>query len=233
MRLQVYEWGDAAAPTLLLMHGWASHAPRHSAFVEAALARGWRVLAFDAPGHGRSSGRRSSLTQFRNALDAVIASHGPVRAVVAHSLGALAVAARLADPAVPMKARAAALISLPRDVGYLLESYLQLLAATPALRERVHALFQRRFGSTAAALTTDELAPHIECPVLLVHDRDDDVVPFEQAEALARLMPHATLLATHGLGHSGALRDATTVQAVLDFLAPAMTEPALAPTQHQ
>jgi pimeloyl-ACP methyl ester carboxylesterase len=222
--VQVYEWGEAGAPTLLLLHGWGSHAPRFSAFIDGALARGWRALAFDAPGHGRSTGRRSSLARFRAALDAVIASYGPVRAVVAHSLGALATATRLADPAAAPALRAAALVSLPRDVSYLLETYLEILAARPAMAGRVRALFQERYGGTAAALSATALAPHITCPVLLVQDRDDDVVPVEQAEELARLLPHGALHLTQGLGHSGMLRDPATVNAVLGFLTPAMED---------
>lgn len=220
--LQAYDWGTPSAPTLLLLHGWSSHAPRWSAFVEAALARKWRVLAFDAPAHGLSSGTHSSVPQFRRALDAVIAAHGPVRAAVAHSLGALALATRLADVETLPRLHAAVLVSLPRDVGYLLESWLDALDAAPGLRQRVQTAFQARFGIPPSAIDAAALLPAADCPVLLVHDAEDDVVPVSHAESLAPLLHEGALHITRGLGHSGLLRDAATVEAVMAFVAPAM-----------
>lgn len=215
--VQVYEWGSGPR-SVLLMHGWGSHAPRFSTFVQGILARGWRTLALDAPGHGRSDGRRSSLTEFRQALDAVIASCGPVDALIGHSLGALAIATRLADPQALPRVHAAALISLPRDLGYLLDSFLQMLDADEKLAKRVHARFAARFDRLASSISALELAPRIDCPTLLVQDRDDDVVPVTQAEQIALLLPHCALHITQGMGHSGSLRHAATVGAVLGFL---------------
>ena len=60
---------------------------------------GWRVLAIDAPGHGESPGRRSSLPEFRLALDAVLGQTGPAQVLIGHSLGALAIALRLGETA--------------------------------------------------------------------------------------------------------------------------------------
>jgi len=219
--LQLYEWGPQAALTpcsVLLLHGWGSHAPRWSAFVQGIVDRGWRAVAVDAPAHGRSGGRRSSLWQFRSALDAVIGAAGPFDAAIAHSLGAMALASRLGDPAATPALRAAVLVSLPPDLGYLLDSFLQLLQADAPLRARVHALFTQRFGR--AASTFDSLGPasRSTVPTLLIHDRDDAITPVAHAERVAPLLPHGALYLTQGLGHSGMLRDPATVGAALGFL---------------
>jgi pimeloyl-ACP methyl ester carboxylesterase len=219
--LQLYEWGPDAtvAPrSVLLLHGWGSHGPRWSAFVQGILDRGWRAVAFDAPAHGRSGGSRSSLWQFRAALDAVIDAAGPVDAVIAHSLGALALATRLADPAAMPPLRAAVLVSLPPDLGYLLDSFLQLLNADAVFSARVQALFTQRFGRPASTFDSLGLAPRIGVPTLLVHDRDDAVTPVGHTERLAPLLPRGALHLTQGFGHSGLLRDPATVGAVLGFL---------------
>jgi pimeloyl-ACP methyl ester carboxylesterase len=218
--LQLYEWGPeaaAAARTVLLLHGWGSHAPRWTSFIDAIVSRGWRALAFDAPAHGRSTGSRSSLWQFRAALVQVTREAGPVDAIVAHSLGALALAQHLADPATP-PLRAAVLASLPPDLGYLLDSFLQLIGADAQLTASVHARFETRFGQAAAAFDSLSLAPRITTPVLLLHDREDDITPVAQAETIAPLLPHAALFLTQGLGHSGLLRDPAAVDAALRFL---------------
>ncbi len=53
--LRVLEAGDAAAPPLLLLHGWAvsSYLWRHNILPLAAA--GYRVICVDVPGHGLSS----------------------------------------------------------------------------------------------------------------------------------------------------------------------------------
>ena len=221
-RVRVLTWGTGAR-TVLLLHGWGSHAPRWSNMVEQLLAQGWRVIAFDAPGHGKSSGRSSSLPQFEAALAAVLALHAPVHAVVAHSMGALAAAAVLSRTP-PATLRAAVLVSLPQDIGYLMESFEQVLLLREPARERLLQLFVQRFGARPDELSARTLLPGIGCPVLLVHDRDDDVVPLEQAQSLAPLLQHGSLHITQGLGHSELLRDPAMIGAAVGFIGAALRD---------
>jgi pimeloyl-ACP methyl ester carboxylesterase len=219
--LQLYEWGpdaSAAPRSVLLLHGWGSHAPRWSVFIRGIVARGWRAVALDAPAHGRSAGSRATLAQFRAALDTVIGAAGPIDAAVAHSLGALALLMRLADPSARPPLKAAVLVSLPPDLGYLLDSFLHLLDADARFTARVHHGFTQRFGRSAASFDSLSLAPFIQTPTMLVHDADDDITPVAHAQRLAPLLPHGTLHISQGLGHSGLLRDPATVSAALEFL---------------
>jgi pimeloyl-ACP methyl ester carboxylesterase len=155
--------------------------------------------------------------QFRDALDAVVRAHGPVQGFIAHSLGALALALRLADPL--LGARAAVLISMPRDAVYLLELYLDALGASPRVREFVRAGFLRRYGLDIAQLSGLTHAPRIACPVLVVHDECDESVPVAHGRELQGLLPAGTLHLTQGLGHNRLLRDADTIAASVGFLA--------------
>ena len=95
MSVQVYEWGQGDR-IVIILHGWGSSAARFTRMAELLQARGWHVLVPDAPGHGASPGRSSSLPQFIAALDAIVARFGAPRALVGHSLGALGIACRYA-----------------------------------------------------------------------------------------------------------------------------------------
>lgn len=217
--LRVYEWGEGAR-TVLILHGWGSHAARFTTMVRVLADRGWRVLAPDAPGHGESHGSTSSLPQFIGALDAVIGRLGPVHALVGHSMGALAMAMRLGDAARPLPSTIsrAVLISVPSGAPFLVESFEQLFGIGEATHRHGLALFEKRFGGPPARFMALPDGARIEVPVLLVHDDADDVVPFEQGAQLLRRLPGARLVATQGLGHSGMLRDARTIAAIADFL---------------
>src|SRR5690349_4154288 len=59
VRVRSYRWGEG--PVALLVHGWGGDAGQMTPFVEPLLEAGFAVVAFDAPGHGRSEGRATSL----------------------------------------------------------------------------------------------------------------------------------------------------------------------------
>jgi pimeloyl-ACP methyl ester carboxylesterase len=61
--LAVYEWGDAAAEPLVLVHG-LTDTHRVWSTVAALLADGFRVLTYDVRGHGRSA-TPAALSEYR------------------------------------------------------------------------------------------------------------------------------------------------------------------------
>ena len=220
-RVQVHEWGEGS-DTVLIAHGWGSRAARFSALAAALEARGWRVLAMDAPGHGDSRGNRSSLPQFIAAMDAVVAEFGPVQAVVGHSLGALAiVSARPASATAPAwfeSLQKVVLISTPSGAPFLVKSFLHLLRIGTATAQRMMQHFERRFGALPEAYLANPDRLLRQLPTLLVHDRNDDIVPFAHTSSLLPAFSQGQLLATSGLGHSILTRDAATIRSICDFI---------------
>ncbi|KAA5541088.1 lysophospholipase [Roseiconus nitratireducens] len=89
--------GDDRAPAgiAILMHGLGDHGGRHQSFARRLVARRWGVLAIDLPGHGRSTGRRGTVSSY-DALMRMIASArramsqrfpGIHQVVIGHSMG--------------------------------------------------------------------------------------------------------------------------------------------------
>jgi pimeloyl-ACP methyl ester carboxylesterase len=211
-RVHVHEWG-VGPRTVVILHGWGSHAPRYSTLAQSLVSAGWRVLAIDAPGHGRSPGRTSSLPQFISALDTVIRKFGPVEALVGHSLGGLAVALWLAQSG-QAGIRHVVLISTPLDAGFLVDNFVAMLGLGGATTRHLMARFTSRFQKGPEAWSAGAIAAGIGAPVLLIHDHDDDVVPFAHSQQLLKVLPQARLHETTGLGHSGMLRDAAAVSVI-------------------
>jgi alpha-beta hydrolase superfamily lysophospholipase len=50
--------------TLFLLHGYLDHSGTLQPLIDAALARGFAVAAYDLPGHGLSSGERAAIDDF-------------------------------------------------------------------------------------------------------------------------------------------------------------------------
>lgn len=54
MRLHVHEWGEADAPTVVVLHGVTGHGERYKQLAEERWAAHFHVVAPDLRGHGRS-----------------------------------------------------------------------------------------------------------------------------------------------------------------------------------
>jgi len=215
-KFTVWHWGQGA-PCVVLLHGWGSHAARFANFVAPLRAAGFSVIGIDAPAHGTSPGRLSDLPKFRDSLAEVLRLHAPVHAVVGHSLGGGAVLTVLAETA-DYHPKKICLFGVPSDMDYILGSFAMMLGLKYAARANLRERFAARFGRPAAAISVAAAAERVRIPVLIVHDEEDNVAPISQGMALASAIPHAAFWRTQGLGHSGALRDAATIERVVKFL---------------
>jgi pimeloyl-ACP methyl ester carboxylesterase len=112
-----WSWGEPDRPAVLLVHGWAGRGSQLGAFAGALAASGLRAVTFDAPGHGESQGRRSSLLAMSDALLAVAESAGAVAGVVAHSAGAAAATWALRRGLAESAARTSGAIPVERASG--------------------------------------------------------------------------------------------------------------------
>ena len=217
-QIAVWEWGwkSREAPAVLLAHGWGGHAAQMRAFVFALLAAGYRVVGFDQPAHGLSEGRLTSLVDFADVLAAVALNHGPVHAVIAHSLGAAATGFALARG---LPIANAVLVSPPSDVAGYSRRFARWHWIPEPVRRSMQAAIEERYGVRWEELEIERVAARINARALVIHDRDDPVVPWRHGQRVARAWPGARLLVTRGLGHGRILRDEAVARTAADFIA--------------
>jgi pimeloyl-ACP methyl ester carboxylesterase len=58
----------------------------------------------------------------------------------------------------------------------------------------------------------------VTIPGLLFHDSNDDVVPWQDGESVARAWNNARFIKTTGLGHRRILRDRNVIESAVRFL---------------
>lgn len=206
----VYDWGRG--PVVLLVHGWGSHAGRMTAFVDPLLERGYRVVAPDLPGHGRSAGRRTDIFELRDALLALRARVGRdgAGAVVAHSLGVLAY---LTAARAGLETGALVLVSPAIHLDALVDTFEARVGLAPAATTGLAARLEQFVGADFYDGLLESAAP-----ALVIHDRDDDEIPHRAGRAAAAALPRGRLLTTEGLGHNRILQDPAVVAEAVRFL---------------
>jgi pimeloyl-ACP methyl ester carboxylesterase len=199
-----YLWGDEG-PTALLVHGWGADSSGMHGLVAPLRALGYRVAAFDAPGHGVSAGTRTTMPQFTRATRDVLDALGDVRMIVAHSLGSIAAvgaAARCPAPPVECLVLLAPTCTLTGVLHRWARSELRLRRRiVTCVGRELH----RRTGVPISHWDVVGLGADLDCPVLVIHDPQDDVVPYSEAETITAGLRHARLEATPGHGHFGIL----------------------------
>lgn len=209
----VWDGASMGAPTVLLAHGWGGRGSQLGAFVAPLRSEGARVIAFDAPAHGASAGRKTNLIQFAETISSMLhrfSENGAVRGLVAHSFGAAAATIALAWNA---RLDRAVFVSPAEDFDHFTGRFRRALRLDAATVERMQRGIERRIGVEWSAVRGRTLAPRLSQPLLVIHDENDLEVPISHGETLASLWPQARLHRTDGLGHRRILRDADVVAA--------------------
>ncbi|UVH57383.1 alpha/beta hydrolase [Variovorax paradoxus] len=218
--LAAQDSGAESAPVVLLVHGWGGHAGQMLPLAQAVAAAGLRPVLLELPAHGRSAGTMSNSPQFARAIAYVtarLAADGhALRAAVAHSLGANGLALAAARG---LSAERLVLLAPPASPREYTRYFAHTFGLNEATRLSMQRLFESREGVLMPQLEPAAVGPRIAQPTLIVHDRDDRVNRFADAEAYRDAIAGARLVATQGWGHRRILKEAEVLAQVTRFVA--------------
>ena len=214
--LKGYTWGTGTR-VVYLMHGWESHLGNMTRFVEPLTRAGFKVVAFDVPGHGHSSKQHVTLRDIGLALKSVMKHHGKAHAVIAHSCGAAATALLLREGP-NLTPEALVLIAPMKSVQNHLDIFNRIARLPLHLLERLEKDLETHLGVGVKDTDVAVNVAKIKTKGLLVHDRTDAVIPFASACNIASAWTDASFHATTGLGHRKVLRDSSVIETVTSFI---------------
>jgi pimeloyl-ACP methyl ester carboxylesterase len=206
--------------TVLLVHGWTGEAAFMGAFADYLRRRGLRAVLLDLPAHGRSRGRSTTLMDCAHAVREVAAAMGPVRFVIGHSIGGLAaLLAGEGRPPLPgpYVFEAYVLIAVPDRFADVTRRYGEERRMTPTGLRAFERRLERLAGRQIADFTACHLLAAVDRPTLLLHARNDQEVPFADAERLAASAPRAELHPFDDLGHRAILYAPLAARAAAAF----------------
>lgn len=223
--VRVWRWGSG--PGVLLVHGWSGRGGQFADWVDPLVEAGFQVTLFDAPGHGASDGRFSSVVHFLRAIGEVSRQFGPFETLVGHSMGG---AAALVAVAHGLPVDRLITLAAPAYLEQVLTRAFQgQMGLDPAVNPLILARLETRLGEAIPALDPARLMRQIQQPWLLLHDLDDREIPWGEAEWMAQRAPAAQLLSSKGLGHYRMLRDAGLRRAALAFMRGENPQPLVSP----
>lgn len=194
---------------VLLAHGWNGRASQMAHFVDPLVDAGYRVVAFDAPAHGRNPGRRTDIFEIVEVIQYLGSELGPFDAAVTQSMGALSVALA-ARRGVGVK-RAFCI-----NPATTLDTLMGQFRVMTKLPERVEEGLRARLDDFLGSGFWE--AGYLEVPALVLADESDTIIPYWHGKRFAAACSQARLVRTQGLGHTRIMRDPEVVDMAVRFI---------------
>ena len=198
----VYQWGEDD-PRVLALHGWGADSTTMTAVVDVAVAQGDSVVCFDAPGHGASRGSQATITEYAEAIGAVLQRFTGIEVVVAHSLAAIAAVAAIARSG-PGRVQSLLLLAPACSLSGVLDRWAAQRRLPTGVAVLIAEELHRRDGVPVSHWDIRTLGLGPDVRVRIVHDPHDPSVPVSDALEIAA-GGRAELVQTAGVGHDGIL----------------------------
>jgi pimeloyl-ACP methyl ester carboxylesterase len=182
------------------------------------VAKGYDVIAYDAPGHGKSTGSRLNLLNYKWVLEDIIKHHGKFDAYFAHSLGGMSLMLALENLGFHTQERIV-LVAPLIEAHRAAENFGRFLQLPNELMGYLEREIELRAGHPLHWFSLTRLVKQHKGQILWIHDKEDDTTPYiDMAEIIAQAPPHVEFYITEGLGHSRIYRDNKVRKKVLESL---------------
>lgn len=213
-----WRWNKKAGRRVLILHGYESSVTNFDRYVKLLIKKGYEVLAFDAPAHGRSGGKKINAPLYKEMIQEIHQQYGPVESYMAHSFGGLAVCLALEEMSDTTDYRLA-LIAPATETTTAIDTFFSFLQLDKLLRQEFDKIIIKKGGVSPEWYSIKRAMKHIKAKVLWVHDEDDDVTPITDVLKVKEENYHnIEFVITKGLGHRRIYRDNKVIQTIIDFL---------------
>lgn len=213
--LAANEWGVDGNPKVMLIHGWEGRGSQMGAFAEPLVQAGYHVVALDGPAHGESPGQSTNAGLYSRALVSAQQELGPVKASIGHSFGG---GCSILATNLGMQVEKVVIIASPSDYAKVVRNFLDFVRLSPWSEKIFYKILTYKAQLELHEINISKLGSALKMPILIIHDRNDKEVKYQNAEALHQAWTQSELLTTEGLGHRRILKDPQVVQHVVNFI---------------
>lgn len=199
--IQTYTWGNPNDKTILFVHGWEGQAGNFGGLVNLLLEKKYYVVAYDAPSHGRSSKKDTSMFEFMDLADVLFKKYRP-QAVISHSFGSVTTLMTLSKNS-DILVDQWVLVTTPHDFKNVVNDVKNMLGLTHRTMDKVIHKIETDTNSSLDTLNMSHYGdkiPHVN-KVTIVHSKSDKVIPIQSARIAHQSIPQSELIELDDLGH--------------------------------
>ena len=210
----VYQLGTGEKK-LLLVHGWSGRGTQLVKFADALISKGYSIVSFDAPAHGKSPGNSTIMTDFIASIAEVDRKFGPFNAGVGHSLGGMSLLNAVKSG---FKINRLVTIGSGDKVKDILIDFVAKLELKPEFSSHLQKHFEKKYNTEMESYSAYLAAQSITIPVMVIHDENDDEVPVSASMNIYSNLKNGELLLTKNLGHRKILGNQEVIDKTINFL---------------
>ncbi len=213
-----YRWNHPAEKKILILHGFESSVINFEQYVNPLIKKGYEVLAFDAPGHGRSGGKMINVLTYKNFIHYIYEHYGPVQSFISHSFGGLALSLLLEDIKHGSNFKIV-LIAPAAETSTAIDNFFKFLQLNAGVRKEFETLINEIDGKPAKWYSIARAAKKIKARVLFLQDENDEQTPISDVTPIINEnYPNFHFVISVGLGHRRIYRDNNSFNTIIDFL---------------
>lgn len=211
--IQTYHW-PGEGETVVLVHGWESNTFRWRNLINKLKEANFNIIAFDAPGHGHSTGKYLYVPLYAQALQEIITKYNP-KQIIGHSLGGMTILYN------EYKNQSSAIekivtIGSPSEFYKLMDNYQNILKFNDTVLKALDTYIKDRFGFHVNEFSTANYVKNNTKKGLLFHDKLDKIAPYEDSKSVHENWKDSRFITTEGLGHS--MHQEHVNDQIIDFL---------------
>lgn len=213
IKIQTYRW-EGSGTKVLLLHGWDSHTFRWKDLIKHLKSKDFDIMAFDAPAHGNSEGNLLSVPIYNEVLNEVFKNFMP-EILIGHSMGGMTAIFNQYNKPEPY-IKKLVLLGAPSDLKRIMDGFQKILGLSNKFMSATENYFKQRYGYRFEEFNSEDFAKNIKLPCLIIHDKYDKIVPYNEAYDINGVLENSELMITEGAGHS--LHKSKIYKRILDFL---------------
>ena len=197
--IQTYQW-KGSKETVLLAHGWESNSNRWRNEIEQLQTEGYNVIALDGPAHGGSGSTTFNAILYSEFINVVSKKFKP-SAFIGHSVGGMGLVIFLKKKTY-IHTKKLVLLGTPSGFKGIMKRYKEMMGYSKNVSVGIDTYIELKFGHPPHYFSTADFAKDIDAKGLLIHDKKDRIIPYQDALDIDTQFKNAKLISTEGLGHS-------------------------------
>jgi len=212
--IEVYHYGESKKK-ILLIHGWSGTGTQMAIIAKELVKKGYSIVSFDAPGHGKAPGKISMMPFFIESIHELEKRYGPFHSAIGHSLGGMSILKAVKDG---LSLNKLVIIGTANSVTHITKDFAQNMQLNEKVAKKMKSYFDSKFGEDMDNYSGAVSAKAVKTPTLVIHDEDDVDVHVSSAYEISKNLIDSQLLITKGLGHRKILGDSEVINSITTFI---------------
>lgn len=212
--IMVYNYGNSSKK-ILLVHGWSGRGTQLVKIADKLIELGFSTISFDAPAHGKSSGKTTLMPEFIESILELERKFGPFEFAIGHSLGSMSILNAIKNG---LSVKKTVIIGSGDSIQDILNDFVSRLHLKPLVAEKMKLAFEKKYQIDMESFSSNIAARNISTPTLLIHDKNDTDVPQSASINIHKHIVNSNLILTEELGHRKILGDKKVIHEITKFL---------------